>query len=224
MNETKAFSAPLELTERTRLPTGPMRVVLAMYPSGALSVELVPDAKDGSHPSLMLSADINEASQLPRGEFAAACIAADLAAALLRGGLFRATGKRLGSNEVWSLKGLAMIEFQSAFRPPLAASRVSFPAHLFEDRTLDRDTQKHLIERFETDGYTRHSAQGASVWVIKQHCEQRKIPFTVYLLKEQDDVVGVLACKHAVAAMLEAREAGQGGSIEMVYESPRYST
>ncbi len=224
MSDANAFSAPLELTEKARLPNGLMRVVLDIYPSGALSVELVPAARAGQHPAFQLSADMTEAKRLPRGEFAAAPKNSALRDALLRSGLFQATEKRLGEHEIWSLRGLAMIEFQSAFRPSLAASRVSFPAHLFEDKEFDSATQKHLVQRFESEGYTRHSARGASVWVIKQYCEKKMLPFTVYLLKEQEGVAGVLVCKRALAVDVKDRESGQGRIVEIVYESPSYST
>lgn len=223
MSESTAFPAPLELTEKAKTPSSSMRVVLDIYPSGALSVTLVPDAKATHQTSIMLSVDYPKAKQLARGEFVAACEDPELARALLRGGLFRDTGRRLAEHVIWSLDGLTMIEFHSAFRPSLAASRVSFPAHLFEDKEFGPEARKRLIQTFETDGYTRHSARGSAVQVLRSHCETQKIPFIVYLLKDQDIVTGVLVCKRTIATALANLESGQGHAVQMVYESPAYA-
>ncbi|MDQ9169320.1 hypothetical protein Q8A64_02730 [Oxalobacteraceae bacterium R-40] len=225
MSKPTAFAAPLELTEKAKTPAGLMRVVLDSYASGALSVELIPEAKepDLAATPLMLSADAPEANQLARGEFVAACTDAALAHALLHRGLFRETGRHLAGVSVWTLQGLAMIEFLSAFQPPVAASRVSFPSHLFQDKEFEPQAQKRLIQAFEADGYTRHSAQGAAVWVLKQYCATKKLPFIVYLLKDQDAVAGVLVCKRGFAASIAERESHMGHTVQMVYESPTYS-
>jgi hypothetical protein len=224
MSKSTGFAAPLELTERAKTPHGLMRVVLDVYPSGALSVTLAAETKAPDRaPSITLSADVAGAEQLARGEFVAACMEAELASSLLHGGMFRLTGRLLAEKMVWSLKGLAMIEFQSAFQPPLAASRVSFPTHLFSPKDFDTNAQKRLTQAFEADGCTRHSAQGASVWVIKNYCERHKLPFTVSLLKEQDATIGVLLCKRSVAAAMHERESRSGITVQVVYESPTYS-
>ncbi len=207
MTEPTAFAALLELTEKAKTPAGMMRVVLDIYPSGALSVALVPTANDTSREArLMLSADLPEGSRLARGEFVAALNDAALARAPFRAGLFRATGRHVAGEPIWSLDGLAMIEFLSAFQPSMAASKVSFPAHLFDDKDFEHEAQKRLIQRFEADGYTRHSAQGGAVWVLKRYCKKQKLPFLVFLLKEEDGTAGVLVCKRALAPSLVESE------------------
>jgi hypothetical protein len=224
MSKLTAFAAPLELTEKAKTPAGLMRAVLDRYASGALSVELIPEAQEPDRAApFMLSADVPGASQLARGEFVAACADGAFARALLHKGLFRVTGRQLAGEPIWSLQGLAMIEFLSAFQPPVAASRVSFPSHLFQDKEFEPEAQKRVIQAFETDGYTRHSAQGAAVWVLKQYCETKKLPFIVYLLKDQEEVAGVLVCKRSFAASIAARESQMGQAVQMVYESPSYS-
>lgn len=224
MNESSALPMPLQLTEKARTCAGLMRVVLSTYASGALSVDLVPEPRaPDNEASLLISADQPGAEGLARGEFAAACPDAALAQSLLQCGLFRATGHHLAQHPVWSLDGLARIEFLSAFRPPLAASRASFPSHLFHDKDFDLDAQKRLIQTFEADSHTRHSARGAAVWVVRQYCERHKLPFTVYLLQEQDATVGAMVCKRAAADALADQERRQGRSVQMVYESPACS-
>lgn len=224
MSEPIALTQPMELTEKAHTPGGVMRIVLDAYPSGALSVALIPDSNaQPDDAPLMLSAEPSNRNALAQGEFVAANKDAALTRALFRKRLFRSTGRQLEGAPIWSLDGLAMIEFLSAFQPPLAASKVSFPAHLFDDKEFEPEAQKRLIQSFETNGYTRHSARGAAVWVLKQHCEKQKQPFIVYLLQEQDATVGVLVCKrsHASAASESASDPGQ--SLQIVYESPRYS-
>lgn len=224
MSEPGAFAAPLQLTEKAKTSDGAMQVVLDRYPSGALSVRLIPEASDANSASAcMLSADLPQANQLTRGEFIAACKDPVFARSLLRSGLFRSTGRHLEGEPVWSLDGLAMIELLSACQPPIAASKVSFPAHLFQEREFAPEAKKRLIQAFENEACSRHSAQGASVWVIKQHCERQRLPFNVYLLKNQETVAGVLVCKRAYAAALVENESRSGITVQMVYESPQYA-
>jgi hypothetical protein len=230
MSQPLSFAAPLELTEKAKTTAGPMRVVIDTYPSGTLLVILKPETgKGGQDSSIEISSDMPESANdepLARGEFAAAdalLLDTGFSSALLKGNVFRSTGKRLSGKEIWSLNGLARIEFLSAFAPPIAASKASFPSHLFNDCPFDFHTQQTLIAGFEDKGGMYYSPQGESVWMLREYCEKNKIPFAIYMVKQEDEqTVGMLFCKKKFAQGLCENETQKGRSVQTIYESPLY--
>lgn len=229
MNQSLSFAAPLELTEKARTPAGPMRIMLDTYPSGALLVLLKPDAKNtGTDSAMEISCDMPRGENdepLARGDFIAApSLLTDTAfsSALLKGNAFRSSGKKLGGKDIWSLSGLAMIEFLSAFAPPIAASKASFPSHLFKDCPFDFHAQQALISDFEEKGCMHYSPEGDSVWMLREYCEKNKIPFSIYMVKQAEHTVGILFCKKKYAQAFSETEAQKGHTVQTVYESPLY--
>jgi hypothetical protein len=226
MDTTARLASPLTLTERIRAPLGLLRVILSNYqPSGLLSVELMldkPPASNGRPASTTsLSFDTHEPIALKHGEFVAKCSHELMMQTFLDSGLFKSTGRTCVDGIIWHLSGTARLEFNSAFAPPKAASRASFPSHLFEHTHFDPAGKQVLADEFNKRGYTEHSAAGASVWVVREYCERNKIPFVIYLVNEKEQVVGARVCKAELAKKLEAKNKAEGFSVVTVYESPR---
>jgi hypothetical protein len=226
MDQPAQLAAPLTLTERIKTPLGFLRVVLSNYqPSGLLSVQLVldrPPAKSGrAAPAASLSFDLQEPITLKHGEFAAKCSHELMAKTFLDSGLFTSTGKIISGGEIWRLSRTALLEFNSAFAPSKAASRASFPSHLFGRRQFDRTGKQMLAAEFDKHGYTEHSAAGESVWVVREYCEQNRIPFVIYLVNAANQVVGARVCKAELAKKIAEENTAQGYSMVTVYESPR---
>jgi hypothetical protein len=221
------FAAPLRITEKAKTRNGLLHIVLDEYPSGALRVALhAAVAEKGARgkasavPTIRISRAAADTEQLGRGEFVYAGDDAELEQDLLKSGLFRATARKLDGSKIWRLDGLAIIELNSAYAPPLAATRVSFPNHLFHPKDFDAQAKKTLIESFESEGFSRHSATGASVWLIREYCESHKIPFCILLVKRDGVVNGVRICRKAMANSIIEREIAQGNKVELVYDSP----
>jgi hypothetical protein len=219
---------PLTLAVRVNTPSGPMNIVLASYPaSGLMSVELVP-AKSKAQKQLVedavamsLSIDTEKPVTLALGEFAAHCTDGSVRTALLQSGLFALSAKSGPAAEIWQLSGLAMLEFMSALAAPITASRASFPAHLFHNKPFTPAEKKALILEFDQNDCTRHPATGESIWIVREHCELSRIAFVIYFVKEKDRIVGACVCKAELAQKLQAEDATDHRSTEIVYESPR---
>jgi hypothetical protein len=226
MDTTARLASPLTLTERIRTPLGLLRVMLSNYQSsGLMSVELVldklPTSTERPGPITSLSFDTAEPITLKHGEFVAKRSHGLMMQTFLDSGLFTATGKTCADGVIWRLSGTALLEFNSAFAPSKAASRASFPSHLFGRRHFDPASKKMLADEFDKRGYTDHSATGESVWVVREYCERNRIPFVIYLVNEKEEVVGARVCKAELAKKLEAKNAAEGFSMVTVYESPR---
>ncbi|OGB25489.1 MAG: hypothetical protein A3I66_16035 [Burkholderiales bacterium RIFCSPLOWO2_02_FULL_57_36] len=228
MDKPAQLAAPLTLTERIKTPLGFLRVVLSNYqPSGRMLVELVLDkpSADGGRAAATttLSFEPQEPAALTHGEFAARSVHQVMMKTFLDSGLFKSTGKAIDGGEIWCLSGTALLEFNSAFAPSRAASRASFPSHLFGRRQLDPAGKQMLAAEFNLHGYTEHSPAGESVWVVREYCEQNKIPFVIYLVNEKDEVIGARVCKAELAKKIAAQNAAAGYSMVTVYESPRFT-
>lgn len=229
MDKSAQLAAPLTLTEKIKTPLGSLRIVLSNYqPSGRMSVELMLDkqtpTKSGrSVPVTALSFDSQEPFTLSHGEFAAKPVHEVMTKIFLDSGLFKSTGKVIANGEIWRLSGTALLEFNSAFAPLKGASWPSFPSHLFGRKQLNPAGKKMLRDEFDVHGYTEHSPAGESVWVVREYCEQNKIPFVIYLVNENEELVGARVCKAEFAEKVAALNAAAGYSMVTVYESPRFS-
>jgi hypothetical protein len=226
MHNSARLLSPLTLTERIKTPFGLLRIILSNYqPSGLMSVELTldkqPSAGGRAAPVTALSIDTTEEIELDHGEFVAKPCHELMMQTFLDSGLFKAAGKTCNSGLIWRLSGTAMLEFNSAFAPSKAASRASFPSHLFGRRHFDPAGKQMLADEFDKQGYTEHSPSGESVWVIREYCERNRIPFVIYLINEKEEVIGARVCKAEIAKKLEAQNKAEGYSLVTVYESPR---
>jgi hypothetical protein len=172
-------------------------------------------------PVSSLSFDPQYPVTLKHGEFAVKTVHELMMKTFLGSGLFRETGKDLADGKIWRLSGSALLEFNSAFAPSRIASRASYPAHLFGRRPLDQAGKKKLAAEFDKQGYTEHSPAGESVWAVREYCEQNRIPFVIYLVNENDEIVGARVCKAEIAKKIREQNAAKGYSLVTVYESPR---
>ena len=159
MDNPAQLTAPLTLTERIKTPLGSLRIVLSNYqPSGRMSVELILDqapAKSGRSVQVAaLSFDSQDPFPLSHGEFAAKSVHDVMMKTFLDSGLFKATGKTIPNGEIWRLSGTALLEYNSAFAPSKAASKASFPTHLFGRRQLDSAGKQMLAYEFGRQGDT----------------------------------------------------------------------
>ncbi len=226
MEKLPKLNSPLILTERIKTSLGMLRVVLSSYQtSGLLSVELVSDiapVTDGLAPvRTSLSVDPSEPAALKYGEFVVKPVPELMMKTFLASGLFTPTGKVIANREIWRLSGTALLEFNSAFAPSKAASRASFPSHLFGRRHFDPASKQMLAAEFDKQGFTEHSPEGESVWVVREYCEQNRIPFVIYLVNKKNAVIGARVCKAELAKKIVEKNQAEGYAMVTVYESPR---
>lgn len=226
MDKLPRLASPLTLTERIKTSLGMLRVVLSHYqPSGLLSVELLSDkASTGGEPvttRMSLSIDPSAPVALKYAEFIVKPVPELMMKTFLASGLFTPTGKIFADREIWRLSGTALLEFNSAFAPSKAASRASFPSHLFGRRHFDPAGKQLLAAEFDKQGYTEHSPEGESVWVVREYCEQNRIPFVIYLVNEKNAVIGARVCKAELAKKIVEKNQAEGYAVVTVYESPR---
>ena len=72
----------------------------------------------------------------------------------------------------------------------------ALPRHVTDGtrpKRIRRGTARLLIENFENVGLSTHSAQGSTLWVIREYCESKGRPFLCDAKMDGDRVVGYVA-------------------------------
>jgi hypothetical protein len=231
---TKLFrlATPLTLAEKVKTPFGLLNITLASYAeSGLMWVQLVSNDANAQKqlfegaPAATLSLDVEKPPALAPGEFIALCTNPALKKSLLQSGLLEATRKaapeEIAGAEIWRLAGLASLEFMATLAPPITASKASFPAHLFGHKALTADGKRKLITEFEENGHTQHSPAGKSVWAVREYCMLNRIPFVIYYIKQDSQVLATRVCRADLAQQAQEADKKLSQTVEIVYESPR---